>query len=57
LPGIFTQLSPNRWLDRSQASSSVGVGDYRVIYQPDREKKALIVQMLGHRREIDDRST
>lgn len=33
------------------------VGDYRVIYQPDRERKALIVRMLGHRRQIYDRST
>ena len=28
------------------------VGDYRVIYQADREKKVLTVQLLGHRREI-----
>ncbi len=28
------------------------IGDYRVIYQADREKKLLIVRLLGHRREI-----
>jgi mRNA-degrading endonuclease RelE of RelBE toxin-antitoxin system len=31
------------------------VGDYRVIYQADREKKVLTVQLVGHRREIYDR--
>jgi len=30
------------------------VGDYRVIYQADREKKVLTVRLVGHRREIYD---
>ncbi len=28
------------------------VGDYRVIYEADRERKVLLVRQLGHRREI-----
>jgi mRNA interferase RelE/StbE len=31
------------------------VGDYRVIYQADREKKLLTVRLAGHRREIYDK--
>jgi mRNA interferase RelE/StbE len=30
------------------------VGDYRVVYQADREKKVLRVRLVGHRREIYD---
>jgi mRNA-degrading endonuclease RelE of RelBE toxin-antitoxin system len=30
------------------------VGDYRLIYQADREKKLLTVRLVGHRREIHD---
>jgi len=30
------------------------VGDYRVIYQADQEKKLLTVRLVGHRREIYD---
>jgi mRNA interferase RelE/StbE len=32
------------------------VGDYRVIYRPDREKKVLTVLLVGHRREVYDQS-
>jgi len=28
------------------------LGDYRIVYEPDREHKAIIVHMVGHRREI-----
>ena len=28
------------------------VGDYRVVYSVDREKKMLTVRLVGHRREI-----
>jgi mRNA interferase RelE/StbE len=28
------------------------VGDYRIIYRPDRDKRIIIVFMVGHRREI-----
>jgi len=28
------------------------VGDYRVIYEPDRENRVITVHLLGHRREI-----
>jgi len=30
------------------------VGDYRVVYQADQEKKFLRVRLVGHRREIYD---
>ncbi|MHB8653683.1 MAG: type II toxin-antitoxin system RelE family toxin [Terriglobia bacterium] len=32
------------------------VGDYRIIYQTDREKKVLTVRLVGHRREIYNQS-
>jgi mRNA-degrading endonuclease RelE of RelBE toxin-antitoxin system len=28
------------------------VGDYRIIYEANREEKLLTVQLVGHRREI-----
>jgi mRNA interferase RelE/StbE len=28
------------------------VGDYRVIYEPDRENRLITVHLIGHRREI-----
>jgi mRNA interferase RelE/StbE len=28
------------------------VGDYRVIYEPDRENRLITVHLVGHRREI-----
>jgi mRNA interferase RelE/StbE len=31
------------------------VGDYRIIYQANREKKVLTVRLVGHRREIYDK--
>jgi mRNA interferase RelE/StbE len=56
-----------RWLaenfDSIKAESLTGpfsglqklrVGDYRVVYQADREKKVLRVRLVGHRREICD---
>ena len=30
------------------------IGDYRAIYRLDKEEKVLIVERLGHRREIYD---
>jgi mRNA interferase RelE/StbE len=32
------------------------VGDYRIIYQANCEKKVLTVRLVGHRREIYDKS-
>ncbi|HEV2248190.1 MAG TPA: type II toxin-antitoxin system RelE/ParE family toxin [Terriglobia bacterium] len=32
------------------------VGDYRALYQADRVKKVLTVRLVGHRREIYDKS-
>ena len=57
LAGNFHSIKPEPLAGPLAGISKLCVGDYRVIYQPDREKKALIVRMLGHRREIDDRST
>ena len=28
------------------------LGDYRILYQPDREHRTITVHMVGHRREI-----
>ena len=43
LTGAFTSLFKLR------------VGDYRVIYEANRETNVLTVRLLGHRREIYDR--
>ena len=58
-------LKKLRWLaenfDSTKPESLVGpwaglfklrVGDYRVIYQANREKQILTVRLIGHRREI-----
>jgi len=34
--------------------SKLRVGDYRVLYEPDRNRKVLTVHLVGHRREIYD---
>jgi mRNA interferase RelE/StbE len=60
-------LKKLRWLaenfDSIKAESLTGslsgllklrVGDYRVIYQANREKKVLTIRLVGHRREIYD---
>ena len=57
LAGNFDSIKPEPLAGPLAGLFKLRVGDYRVIYQPEREKKALIVLMLGHRREIFDRST
>ena len=32
------------------------IGDHRVVYQADREKKVLTVRLVGYRREIYDQA-
>ncbi|MBI4189547.1 MAG: type II toxin-antitoxin system RelE/ParE family toxin [Betaproteobacteria bacterium] len=32
--------------------SKIRVGDYRILYEPDHNRKVLTVHLVGHRREI-----
>jgi mRNA interferase RelE/StbE len=64
-PAAQRVVNKLRWLaenfDAVRPESLVGpltglrklrVGDYRVIYEPDRENRLITVHLIGHRREI-----
>jgi len=51
----FDSVKPEPLTGAFSGLFKLRVGDYRVIYQADREKKVLTVQLVGHRREIYDR--
>jgi mRNA-degrading endonuclease RelE of RelBE toxin-antitoxin system len=46
-PEIGDQLKPSRFW-------KIRVGDYRVIYEIDRETKRIIVLHVGHRKKVYD---
>jgi mRNA-degrading endonuclease RelE of RelBE toxin-antitoxin system len=46
-PEIGDQLNPSRFW-------KIRVGDYRVIYEIDRETNRIIVLHIGHRRNVYD---
>ncbi len=48
----FDSIRPEPLAGRLVGFFKLRVGDYRVIYQPDREKQVLTVRLVGHRREI-----
>jgi len=48
----FDSLEPEPLTGPFSGLFKLRVGDYRVIYQANREKKVLTVRLLGHRREI-----
>jgi mRNA interferase RelE/StbE len=50
----FDSLKPEPLTGPFTGLFKLRVGDYRVIYQADREKKVLTVRLVGHRREIYD---
>ncbi|PYV29571.1 MAG: type II toxin-antitoxin system mRNA interferase toxin, RelE/StbE family [Acidobacteria bacterium] len=48
----FDSLNPEPLVGPFSGLFKLRVGDYRVIYQPNRESRILKVRALGHRREI-----
>lgn len=53
----FESIKPESLTGPFSGLLKLRVGDYRVIYQANRENKVLIVQLLGHRREVYDLPT
>ena len=48
----FDSIKPEPLAGPFSSLLKLRVGDYRVIYQANREKKVLTIRLLGHRREI-----
>jgi mRNA interferase RelE/StbE len=48
----FDSLKPESLTGPFSGLLKLRVGDYRVVYQADREQKVLLVRLVGHRREI-----
>ena len=50
----FESLTPETLSGDLSGLSKLRVGGYRVLYEPDRNRKVLTVHLVGHRREIYD---
>ena len=50
----FESIKPESLTGPFTGLLKLRVGDYRVIYQADREKKVLVIRLVGHRREVYD---
>ena len=48
----FDSVRPQGLVGPLAGLSKLRVGDYRVIYEADREGKSITVHLIGHRREI-----
>jgi mRNA interferase RelE/StbE len=48
----FDLVNPESLTGEFAGLHKLRVGDYRVIYQADREKKMITILLIGHRREI-----
>lgn len=48
----FASIKPEPLVGPFSGLFKLRVGEYRVIYQANREKKVLTIRLLGHRREI-----
>jgi mRNA interferase RelE/StbE len=48
----FESVRPETLVGPLAELAKLRVGDYRVIYEPDRENRLITVHLLGHRREI-----
>jgi mRNA interferase RelE/StbE len=48
----FDSIKPEPLAGPFSGLLKLRVGDHRVIYQANREKKVLTIRLLGHRREI-----
>jgi mRNA interferase RelE/StbE len=53
----FDSVKPESLAGSFSGLLKLRIGDYPVLYQADREKKLLIVRLVGHRREIYDQPT
>jgi mRNA interferase RelE/StbE len=51
----FDSVTPEPLAGAFSGLFKLRVGDYRIVYQANREKKGLTVRLVGHRREIYDR--
>ena len=52
LAANFDSINTESLAGRFEGLLKFRVGDYRVIYSADREKKVLRIELVGHRREI-----
>jgi mRNA interferase RelE/StbE len=57
LAEYFDSIKPESLTGQFSGLCKLRVGDYRVIYQPNREKKILTIFLVGHRREIYNQPT
>jgi len=48
----FDSIKPESLTGPFAGLSKLRVGDYRIVYQANRETKVLTVRLVGHRREI-----
>jgi len=48
----FESTKPEALVGPLKGLSKLRVGDYRVIYEADRENRLITVHLIGHRREI-----
>jgi mRNA interferase RelE/StbE len=48
----FESTKSEALVGRLKGLSRLRVGDYRVIYEADRENRLITVHLIGHRREI-----
>ena len=48
----FESIKPETLVGPLAGLAKLRVGDYRVIYEPDRENRLITVQLIGHRKEI-----
>jgi mRNA interferase RelE/StbE len=48
----FDSIKPEALVGPFSGLFKLRVGDYRIIYQANRERNVLTVRLLGHRREI-----
>jgi mRNA interferase RelE/StbE len=51
---LLTQDPRPRWSEKmkNRKSYRIAVGNYRVLYSVDDDKKKIIIQAIGHRRDI-----
>ena len=48
----FTELTPEPLGDKLKGLFKLRVGNYRVFYSFNREKRSITIHLVGHRREI-----
>ncbi len=48
----FDSIKPESLVGGFEGLLKLRVGDYRVIYRADQERKVLRIELVGHRREI-----